>query len=262
MAKQAKKAAKSSDTLVTFLLDRTGSMGSVKQGTIEAFNAYLEGLQQEPAGIRFSFIQFDSQALDRVHVNVPVAQALKLTSATYQPRAATPLIDAAYKTIKAVEASEAAKGSKIVVCIQTDGEENSSTAHTWAELHALIKEKTALGWQFNFMGCGIDAYDQGQKMGIGAMNTMSYDRNSAAATRAAFSASAENTRNFAVGALESTSYSMAQRSLAGDAFAHKAHGLQGAPMGSVIRPNVSGAKASAAPVVPKPAPAAVDDFTL
>lgn len=262
MAKKATKAAKSSETLVTFLLDRTGSMNSVKAGTIEALNAYLEGLQSDPKGIKFSFVQFDSQGLDKVHVSVPVGEALKLTDATYQPRAATPLIDAAFKTIKAVEASESAKGSKIVICIQTDGEENSSTAHTWAELHALIKEKTALGWQFNFLGCGIDAYAQGQQMGIAAMNTMSYDRNDLGATRAAFTASASNTRAFASGMAESTSYSMGQRSMAKDAFAHKAHAV---PQGSGLRPNAKhfiGGNTVIPPAPRKPAPAAIDDFTL
>jgi uncharacterized protein YegL len=229
MAKQAKNTAKSSQsTLVTFLLDRSSSMMSVKAGTIEAFNAYLGGLQKDAVGINFSLVQFDTEGLEKVHVNIPVADARKLTDEGYRPRGGTPLIDAAYKVIKAVEASEAGKsGAKIVICIQTDGEENSSKEYTWEALKTLINEKTKLGWQFNFMGCGIDAYDQGQKMGIAAVNTMSYDRNSEVKTKAAFAASASNTRAFASGLAANTSYSMGQRSAAGDAFAHKARGLQG-----------------------------------
>jgi hypothetical protein len=74
-------------------------------------------------------------------------------------------IDAAYKTIKAVEKSLNGSNPKVVVCIQTDGHENASTEHTWDELNALIKEKSAAGWQFNFLGTGIDAYDTGAHMG-------------------------------------------------------------------------------------------------
>jgi hypothetical protein len=33
----------------------------------------------------------------------------------------------------------------VVICIQTDGQENSSTEHSWNELNALVKEKAALG---------------------------------------------------------------------------------------------------------------------
>ena len=81
-----------------------------------------------------------------------------------------------------------------MICIQTDGEENASEEHNWDELSALVKEKRALGWQFNFMGAGIDAYDQGARMGIAADQTLSYDPKDPAANKAAFMAAAESTR--------------------------------------------------------------------
>jgi hypothetical protein len=206
--------------LVTFLLDRTGSMESIKDDTIGAFNAYLGGLKQGAEDIDFTFVQFDSQSLDKVCVRQPIAKVDALNDATYQPRAATPLIDAAYKTIKAVEKSLNGEVDKIkvVICIQTDGHENASTEHTWADLNALIKEKTAAGWQFNFMGAGIDAYDQGARMGIMAESTVSYDSSDRAATMDVFASSASNTRAFASGLSASTSYSAAQKSSAGDKF--------------------------------------------
>lgn len=73
-----------------------------------------------------------------------------------------------------------------VICFQTDGEENSSTEHTWNELNALIKDKAGAGWQFNFMGVGFDAYHQGTRMGIAPQATMAYDHRDAEATRMAF----------------------------------------------------------------------------
>lgn len=209
---------KPSSTLVTFLLDKSGSMSPIKSDTIGAFNAYLDTLKEAPNGISFSFLQFDTNSVDTIHRNVPVEDAASLTAATYQPNGGTPLIDAAYKTIKAVESAigERKTTPKVVICIQTDGQENASIDHTWADLTALIKEKTALGWQFNFMGCGIDAYAQGSRMGIAAFNTMSYDRHSPEATRAAFSASARNTQMFASGMASTTAYSMAQRTASRD----------------------------------------------
>lgn len=219
MAKR--KTAPTSRTLVTFLLDRTGSMAPITDDTIGAFNAYLEGLQQDGDLIDFTHVQFDSVSIDKLCVAVPVKDAQKLDRNTYQPRASTPLIDAAYKTIKAVETSLAGKDAKtkVVICIQTDGHENCSIEHTWADLNALIKEKSGLGWQFNFMGCGIDAYQQGRKMGISADQTVSYDRNSVAATHASFRASSSNTRGFASGQSMNTAYSAEQRRDARDAYA-------------------------------------------
>lgn len=207
-------------TIVTFLLDRTGSMRSCKDATIEAFNAYLDTLRKNPEGIELSFLQFDSRSLDTICIAESPNKVAFLTDETYQPRASTPLIDAAYKTIKAVEAALARRDDtpKIVICIQTDGYENASTQYTMPELSLLVKEKTALGWQFVFMGAGIDAYMQGTQLGIATSHTMSYDQ-SRKHTVAAFQASAENAVRYAQGAAAGAAFSSKQRSDAADAFA-------------------------------------------
>ncbi len=217
--KKTKAPAADSRTSVTFLLDRSGSMGCVQKSTIEAFNAYLGGLKADPEGIEFTFLQFDTQSLDKLCVAQPVKTVADLSMATYQPRGGTPLIDAAYKTIKAVEVALGKDTPKVVICIQTDGEENSSTEHTWEALSALVREKTALGWQFNFMGAGIDAYAQGARMGIAAGQTMSYDHLSEVSTEAAFAASATNTQSFRHGLSGNTAYTATQRASSGDRFA-------------------------------------------
>jgi hypothetical protein len=208
-------------TLVTYLLDRTGLMEAIRDDTIGGFNAYLDGLKGNGGtDIAFTLVQFDSVSLDKIHVAVPVAEVPQLTRDSYQPRASTPLIDASVKTINAVEASLLTQpAAKVVICIQTDGQENSSVEYNWAELNALIKEKSAKGWQFNFMGVGIDAYDQGARMGIAPASTMAYDHRDREATRAAFSASAENARCYARSETDDTAYRPAQKAAAGDRFA-------------------------------------------
>ena len=204
-------------TSVTFLLDRTGSMEVIKDDTIGGFNAYLEGLQGGAASddTEFSLVQFDSMSLDKVCVNKPVKGVDKLTKETYEPRASTPLIDAAYKTIKAVETAVAGSDKKVVICIQTDGQENASTEHTWDELNALIKEKSNLGWQFNFMGVGIDAYKQASMMGIARGSTISTTMDPGQ-MRAAYRGSALNTALYASGATATTDFSDDQKAAAGD----------------------------------------------
>jgi hypothetical protein len=210
----------STRTLVTFLLDRTGSMEAIRDDTIGGFNAYLDGLKGDgDVDIEFTLIQFDSVSIDKICVAIPIAKVDKLTRETYQPRASTPLIDAAVKTINAVEASLLHEpAAKVVVCIQTDGQENSSVEHNWAELNALIKEKSAKDWQFNFMGVGIDAYDQGARMGISHDATMAFNERDPAAVRAAFVGSARSTRRFAEGAARSTAYAPEEKAAAGDRF--------------------------------------------
>ena len=206
-------------TLVTFLLDRSGSMSSCRESTIEAFNGYVESLRSAP--VSFTFLQFDSDSLDKVHFEKPIKDVPDLTLKTYAPRGGTPLIEAATKTIQALDTALKAKTEKpkVVVCIQTDGEENQSgPEYSWKALKDLIEAKTAEGWQFNFMGAGIDAYDQGSKMGISAAATMSYDSTDKVATRAAFAASGSNTAMFAAGLCATTDYSSLQKMASGDRF--------------------------------------------
>jgi hypothetical protein len=214
------------ETLVAFLLDRTGSMESVKAQTIAGFNAYLSGLQAEEADISLSLIQFDSMSIDVICANAPVKEVQPLTEATYQPRASTPLIDAAVKTIRAVETAVAERtvAPKVVVTFQTDGEENCSTEHDWIELNLLIKDKAAQGWQFNFLGAGIDAYSQGARMGLKADAVMSYDKEGLAETTAAFTDRAVRARDYAKGRVASMAIPPEEKRRAGDRFAEAVRG--------------------------------------
>ncbi len=214
-------------TLITFLLDRSSSMGACLDATIEGFNGYIEELKKATTPISFTFLQFDHNTgceINKVHFEKPIQDVPPIDRKTYQPRGSTPLIEAATKTIAALATAVAQKATKpkVVVCIQTDGEENMSDAeYTWQRLKDLIAEYTGKGWQFNFMGAGIDAYDQASKMGISANATMSYDHTKVGTTRAAFADTASNSVNFAAGLAASTDYTMAQRASSGDAHAHR-----------------------------------------
>ena len=228
MAKKKKTETKieaPARTLVTLLLDRSGSMQSVKADTVGAINAYRSRLKESGGNIRYSQVHFDSDTngmeLEKVIVAQPVAELGEMALEEFQPRGLTPLIDAACTTIRAVATSlkEAGKteGTKVVIAIQTDGDENTSRENSWSDLKALIAEKEAEGWEFVFMGAGIDAYAQGQRMGIRASNTLSYGTDKEA-TEAAFAETAANTALFASGAMRTMAYSDAQKKAAGDRF--------------------------------------------
>lgn len=221
----SKKKTQEQTTLVTFLLDRSSSMSSCYDATIEAFNGYVSTLKDAKTPILFTFLQFDHNGtccLEKVHFQKPIKDIPDLDRTNYQPRGSTPLIEASIKTIEALDnaiSSMKSEKPKVVVCIQTDGEENaSSKEHTWDRLKKLVEAKTKEGWQFNFMGAGIDAYAQGIKMGFTVANTISYDHTDKVATRSAFVASAQNSALYASGALNSTSYSVEQKIAAGDRY--------------------------------------------
>lgn len=209
-------------TLVTFLLDRTGSMESVRDATITGFNEYLAGLKGSPDPILFTLLQFDSESLDKLCVAKPVDEVADLTHETYRPRASTPLYDAAVKAIRATEKLVEQPGKswypespRVVVAIQTDGLNNASVEHDHADLAALIAAKKAAGWEFVFLGAGIDAYAASAGLGIPVANTVSYSKD-AQGTQATFGATARNTRWYASGAAESMGFTRDQKLAAGD----------------------------------------------
>lgn len=257
MSKSKSKPAQTDQrTLVTFLLDETGSMESIKDDTIGGFNSYLDSLKSAGALIDFTLVKFDSRRIEKVCVAVPIAQVAELNTSTYTPGATTPLIDAAYKTIKAVEQSLNGKNPKIVVCIQTDGHENASTEHTWDELNALIKEKTAAGWQFNFLGTGIDAYDTGARMGVAAMSTMASSLQPEKVRRS-FAEMGAASADFATGRASNTSLSMRARAASGDQHYERVFGNP-QPTPSLLQPTTPSLRQARSRAIHK----AVDDFSL
>ena len=166
------------NTLVTFLLDRTGSMQSIKADTIGGFNAYVDTLEREAGDlVEFTMLQFDSQSIDTLHAGARLVNVPRLTDETYQPRASTPLIDACVEAIKGTEELVARRKdpSRVVIVFLTDGEENASRRHQLADLVDLIRRRTDEGWQFVFLGANIDAYKTARAFGIADEATVAYD---------------------------------------------------------------------------------------
>lgn len=233
-------------TLVNFLLDRTGSMQRIKGDTIGGFNAYLDALEREAGDlVEFTFLTFDSISTDKICVGAALKNVARLTDGTYVPRANTPLVDAFVKLIKATEEQVAKRtdSPRVIVVAQTDGEENCSHEYTTADLTALIKRKTADGWEFVFMGANIDAYQAGHRFGVSVGSTVSYDSTRSAS---AFQGLAQNTAAFAMGTSASMGYSNSQKFAAGDTF--------------VPRPQPTAA--AVLPKRPKRRPPVADDITL
>jgi len=208
-------------TFVSFLLDETGSMQSIKDDTVGGFNEYLGTLKESGEDIVFSFVTFNSSQTQRRCIAEPIASVKPLEPADYNPRHSTPLIDASVKVIKATDEAVAHRGDdpNVVVVIQTDGLENVSVEYTNADLAALIKEKDAAGWQFVFLGAGLDAFAAAREAGlhIPAGQIASYGRGR---SREAFRATADNLSAFAnSGDAESLRYSASQRLSVGDEYA-------------------------------------------
>ena len=103
--------------------------------------------------------------------------------------------DAMWQSMNLLEGHQ----GQVLFIVQTDGEENSSRIATRQQIVDRVAEKTAAGWQFVYLGCDIDAMQQGGILGIAAGNTMSYDRKR---TGQAFATLTDSAARYAAGGLK------------------------------------------------------------
>lgn len=85
-------------THIAFILDRSGSMGSMAEEAIGGFNTFLKEQQKEEGEARFSLILFDHEYTPVVE-NRPIAEVDPMDANSYQPRGMTALLDAMGRTI-------------------------------------------------------------------------------------------------------------------------------------------------------------------
>ena len=188
---------KNNTKYVSFLLDETESMQEIKRDTMGGFNEYVETLKKDGGDIAFSLVSFNSNETKSRYVAEPIEKVASLTDDNYRPAAATPLIDASVKIIKATAKAVKKRRDEplVLVVIQTDGYENVSQKYTAVDLAALVKKKTEAGWQFVFLGAGLDAFDAARSAGfrIDRHKTVQYDRGYSAAV---FRETAKNSVEF------------------------------------------------------------------
>lgn len=168
-------------TEIAFILDQSGSMDSIKAGTLEGVNAFLDQQKKENSDypVRFSLTLFSTEVEVR-HSSVSISEVPGLDEKTYQPSGGTALLDAIGITIDEIgkrlaETLEAERPAKVIVAIMTDGEENSSRVFTWDQISEKIKHQTEVyKWEFLFMGANQDAIANASRINISVESSTNY----------------------------------------------------------------------------------------
>jgi hypothetical protein len=173
-------------THITLVLDRSGSMSSIKDAAEEAFNGYIDAQRQLPGVCTVTVRQFDDQH-DVVVDHKPIAECPRIT---LQPRGSTALLDAVGRGIHATGATLAAipeseRPATVVFVIQTDGLENASVEFTVPMINQMIThQRDVYRWEFVFLGANQDAIATAAKLGIGAQSAATYAANAGGASAA------------------------------------------------------------------------------
>ncbi len=173
-------------TLIGVILDRSGSMASVREATIAGFNEFLHAQQPQHDGGRalVSLTQFDDQ-YEVNFVGEPIENVPDLDTESYVPRGCTALFDAIGRTIREIEVWTRAQQWKerVLVLIVTDGQENASREYSFEAVRTLIEQKEKDGWNFAYMGANQDSYAVGGSLNIRADFTANYDATAAGAAK-------------------------------------------------------------------------------
>ena len=175
-------------TEIVFILDRSGSMANIASDAIGGFNAFLKEQKQLPDKANFTLVLFDHE-YNLVYNGVDIKEVEELDDKTYTPRGTTALLDAIGRTVDDVSSRldkscpTCGHGEKVdrkvLVGILTDGFENASRDYSKKRINELIETNRKGEWEFIFLAANQDAIKEGGRLGVAAMNTMSYDFNSA-----------------------------------------------------------------------------------
>lgn len=202
-------------TYIAILLDRSGSMGDIKDDTISGFNCFLR--EQKAAGdnATLTLVQFDTESTDVVHESKPILEVPDLNHDTFQPRGGTPLLDALGQTIDSTGRALAAipeskRPNKVVFVVITDGQENSSRHFSKVRIKEMIDHQSSkYDWKFVYLGANQDAFDEAGGVGIAVANAANY---APARMQVAFAATSANVASYRrSGDSGQLAYSPAQR---------------------------------------------------
>ncbi len=166
-------------TEIVFIIDRSGSMSGLEKDTIGGYNSFIEKQKKEEGEALISTVLF-SNSSEVIHDRVPLDNVNPMTEKEYVPMGCTALIDAMGDAIRHIRtihkyARKEDVPAKTIFVITTDGMENASRKYTSDEVKKMVKEQTAAGWEFLFLGANIDAVETARAYGISEDRAATYN---------------------------------------------------------------------------------------
>ena len=163
-------------TDITMVIDRSGSMESIRTDAEGGINTFIDSQKTEPGEALLTLVQFDTE-YEFVHKGAAIGSVPKFKLV---PRGSTALLDAVGRAINETGArlaamEESQRPGLVVFVIVTDGAENSSKEFTREKIREMIEhQQSVYKWQFTFLAANQDAFAEGASMGIAQAGTAGY----------------------------------------------------------------------------------------
>ena len=180
----------SNKTAVALVIDRSGSMGSIRLETENSINQFLDEQKALDGELLVHIVDFDTE----ISTQVELTDAGNVDKYVLQPRGLTALHDEIGKTIVDFGARLAAlpedeRPGKVLFVTVTDGGENASQEYKDIDVvKRMVEEQTnTYSWDFVFLGANQDAVLVGQSLGHSAGSSLTYDPGNIAVAASALS---------------------------------------------------------------------------
>jgi uncharacterized protein YegL len=166
-------------TQIVVVMDASGSMDNLTDDTIGGFNRFVEDQKKIEGECDLTLIQFAND-YRVVHERKAIKDVPALSRETYRPGGGTALLDALGRAIDGVkEDTEHCKTckdkEKVIVCVITDGEENSSRTYNKSKIKEMITHREKKhGWDFIYLGANQDAFAESQVLGFNVNKIANY----------------------------------------------------------------------------------------
>jgi hypothetical protein len=164
-------------SLIGVLVDRSGSMITMRSDMQPALNAFLDGQKEAPGRCEMTLAQFD----DVYEVVWTLRNIRDVPAYQLIPRNTTALLDAMGRFITEIGAvlaarAEADRPGKVIIVIVTDGLENASREWNRAQVRELVTQQHRdYRWEFVFLGANFDAIREAEGLGIARTSSLTYD---------------------------------------------------------------------------------------
>lgn len=162
-------------TYLLMLVDRSGSMSSVREDANGAIATFIEEQKNVDGECHLRLVDWDADthATSDPWYDTKYDGPIKdFTSYDLVPRGMTALYDSVGRGVTELGAHlaslpEEERPSNVIVIIQTDGGENASKEWDLSKLKSLIEQQTNdYNWSFVYLGMGADTWDAGVSMGV------------------------------------------------------------------------------------------------
>lgn len=162
-------------TALLLIVDRSGSMESIKTDMEGGLNTLIAEQLAEPGLLTVDLFTFDTEIKHEFALTDP-----KELKVIIEPRGGTALFDAIGIGVTEFGRSlaampEHARPETVQVIVVTDGEENSSVEYKASAIKKLVtQQKEEYKWDFVFLGANQDAVLNGVDLGFDAGSALTF----------------------------------------------------------------------------------------